>query len=55
MNLYAFTCGYVSASFRGGGRGEMRVPVPAYLIEHEAGRVLVDTGLHPGIRDDPGA
>jgi N-acyl homoserine lactone hydrolase len=55
MKLSAFTCGYVSASFHGEGRGEMRVPVPSYLIEHEAGRVLVDTGLHPGIRDDPRA
>lgn len=25
-----------------------RVPVPAYLIETESERILVDTGLHPG-------
>ena len=26
----------------------MRLPVPAYLIETESERILVDTGLHPG-------
>jgi N-acyl homoserine lactone hydrolase len=26
----------------------IRVPVPAYLIETETERILVDTGLHPG-------
>jgi N-acyl homoserine lactone hydrolase len=55
MKLYAFTCGSVTAAFRGEERGDVRVPVPSYLIEHEQGRVLVDTGLHPGVRDDPRA
>jgi N-acyl homoserine lactone hydrolase len=55
MNLYAFTCGSVTAAFRGTDHGEVRVPVPCYLIEHEQGRVLVDTGMHPGVRDDPRA
>jgi len=55
MKLYAFTCGSVTAAFRGEEHGEVRVPVPSYLIEHEQGRVLVDTGLHPGVRDDPHA
>jgi N-acyl homoserine lactone hydrolase len=53
VRLYAFTCGSVTAGFRGEGHGDVRVPVPSYLIEHEHGRVLVDTGLHPGVRDDP--
>jgi N-acyl homoserine lactone hydrolase len=52
MRLYAFTCGSVTAPFRGEGHGEVSVPVPAYLIEHEQGRVLVDTGLHPAVRAD---
>jgi N-acyl homoserine lactone hydrolase len=30
-----------------------RFPVPAYLIETDAERVLVDTGLHPGAVADP--
>jgi N-acyl homoserine lactone hydrolase len=53
VRLYAFTCGSVTAAFRGEECGELRVPVPSYLIEHEQGLVLVDTGLHPGVRDDP--
>lgn len=33
----------------------VRVPVPAYLIETEAERILVDTGLHPAAVADAGA
>jgi N-acyl homoserine lactone hydrolase len=55
VKLYAFTCGSVTAAFRGEERAEVRVPVPSYLIEHGQGRVLVDTGLHPAVRDDPRA
>jgi N-acyl homoserine lactone hydrolase len=32
----------------------VRVPVPAYLIETDEERVLVDTGLHPAAVADPG-
>lgn len=32
-----------------------RVPVPAYLIETETERILVDTGLHPAAVADPEA
>ncbi len=31
----------------------IRIPVPAYLIETDAERILVDTGLHPGAVADP--
>jgi N-acyl homoserine lactone hydrolase len=55
VRLYAFTCGSVRAAFRGEEPGDIRVPVPSYLIEHEQGLVLVDTGLHPGVRVDPRA
>jgi glyoxylase-like metal-dependent hydrolase (beta-lactamase superfamily II) len=53
VKLYVFTCGTVTAPFRGGENNEIRVPVPCYLIEHEQGRVLVDTGMHPDVRQDP--
>jgi len=40
----------------------VRLPVPAYLVENETERILVDTGLHPGAvadaevhYDQPGA
>jgi glyoxylase-like metal-dependent hydrolase (beta-lactamase superfamily II) len=53
VKLYAFTCGSVTAAFRGDPKGELQVPVPCYLIEHDQGHVLVDTGMHPDVRDDP--
>jgi glyoxylase-like metal-dependent hydrolase (beta-lactamase superfamily II) len=31
----------------------VRLPVPAYVVETEEERVLVDTGLHPAAVDDP--
>lgn len=31
----------------------VRFPVPAYLIETDEERILVDTGLHPAAADDP--
>jgi glyoxylase-like metal-dependent hydrolase (beta-lactamase superfamily II) len=33
----------------------VRYPVPAYLIETETERILVDTGLNPAAIDDPAA
>jgi N-acyl homoserine lactone hydrolase len=33
----------------------IRFPVPAYLIETDTERILVDTGLHPGACADPAA
>lgn len=53
MRLYPFTCGSITARFAGEHGGEIRVPVPCYLIDHEEGRVLVDTGMHPEVREDP--
>src|SRR3954464_15641894 len=29
-----------------------RFPIPAYLIETDGERILVDTGLHPGLAQD---
>jgi N-acyl homoserine lactone hydrolase len=33
-----------------GGHGMMRYPVPGYVVEHERGVVLFDTGLHDTLR-----
>ncbi len=33
---------------------QLRFPIPAYLIETESERILVDTGLHPGAVADAG-
>jgi N-acyl homoserine lactone hydrolase len=33
----------------------LRLPVPAYLVETDSERILIDTGLHPGAAADPEA
>jgi N-acyl homoserine lactone hydrolase len=55
MKLYAFTCGWVIGPFRGEEAGDIRIPVPCYLVDHPAGKALIDTGLHPDMRRDPHA
>jgi glyoxylase-like metal-dependent hydrolase (beta-lactamase superfamily II) len=34
-----------------GGEGSLRIPIPAYLIEHDGVKILFDTGLPPELRD----
>lgn len=56
VKLYAMTCGYVTGQLgylMEGGEGEVRLPIPAYLIEHPKGRALFDTGMHPDCQRDP--
>jgi glyoxylase-like metal-dependent hydrolase (beta-lactamase superfamily II) len=58
MRVHAFTCGWLSSPlglFLEGEHGRLRVPVPAFLIEHPRGRVLFDTGLHADVQRDPHA
>ena len=48
LRLYAMTCGWLTmpvSALLEGGEGELRVPVPSYLIEHPNGRALFDSGL----------
>jgi glyoxylase-like metal-dependent hydrolase (beta-lactamase superfamily II) len=55
IRLHAFTCGWLTGPlglFLEGEHGRLRVPVPAFLIEHPRGRVLFDTGLHPDVQHD---
>jgi glyoxylase-like metal-dependent hydrolase (beta-lactamase superfamily II) len=56
MRLYAMTCGWIGGSmgnFLAGATGEIRVPVPCFLIDHPQGLALFDTGLHPHTQTDP--
>lgn len=56
VKLHAFTCGIITgpaAHMMVGSDGKITFPVPSYLIEHPKGRVLFDTGLHPGLRHQP--
>jgi N-acyl homoserine lactone hydrolase len=53
--LRAFTTGWMTADRAGlieGGEGPMRFPVVSYLVEHDRGTLLFDTGLHPDVRVD---
>jgi N-acyl homoserine lactone hydrolase len=56
VKLYAMTCGELTGSLGNlmeGGEGEVKLPVPSYLIEHPKGRLLFDTGMHPDCQRDP--
>ncbi len=53
MKVEALDAGWVSGSaaiWRQGSDPEERIrfPVPAYVVETETERILIDTGLHPG-------
>lgn len=57
MKIERFIVGWVSGAAGIWRRGddldrEIRFPVPAYLVENETERILVDTGLHPGAAGD---
>jgi N-acyl homoserine lactone hydrolase len=54
VRVRGFCCGWLAADIGGlieGETGQVRLPVPAYLIEHEGLRVVFDAGLHPAVRD----
>src|SRR5437762_13487679 len=56
LKVYAFTCGHLTgelAHLMEGGEGKIRLPIPAYLIEHPNGTALFDTGMHPDCQRDP--
>jgi N-acyl homoserine lactone hydrolase len=56
LKVYAFTCGWLTGDYgrlMEGGEGRIRLPIPAYLIEHPKGTALVDTGIHRDCQHDP--
>lgn len=58
VRVLALTCGWLTgprALFLEGAVGSVRVPVPVFVIEHPAGLVLFDSGLHPDVGHDPAA
>jgi glyoxylase-like metal-dependent hydrolase (beta-lactamase superfamily II) len=48
-------CGWLVTQQRtlvdGGSTDELRIPIPAWLVRHEHGDVVFDTGLHPSLAD----
>ena len=58
VRLFALTCGWLTGpagGFLAGATGRLRVPVPAFLIDHPGGKALFDSGLHPDAGRDPDA
>ena len=56
LKLYALTCGWLEGDLghlMEGGEGRIRLPIPAYLIEHPKGSALFDTGMHRDCQHDP--
>ncbi len=56
LQIYALTCGHLTGELghlMEGGEGRVRLPIPAYLIEHPKGTALFDTGMHPDCQRDP--
>lgn len=56
IKLYAMTCGWLTGDISlmlGRSSGQIRFPIPTYLIEHPKGRVLFDTGFHSDSQHDP--
>jgi glyoxylase-like metal-dependent hydrolase (beta-lactamase superfamily II) len=56
MRLLALTCGWLTGSAGGlvaGATGTLRVPVPAFVVDHPEGLLLFDSGLHPEAQVDP--
>ncbi|MBL6952545.1 MAG: N-acyl homoserine lactonase family protein [Alphaproteobacteria bacterium] len=54
VRLFAMTCGWLTMPMRNfldGEEGEIRIPVPAYLIDHPKGQALFDSGLHTNMQN----
>ena len=48
VKLYAMTCGHLTMPMSlliEGGEGTLKIPIPAYLIEHKQGVALFDSGM----------
>ena len=60
LKVEMLNCGWMTASAalwrEGDDPGErVRLPVPAYVVEADGERILVDTGIHPGACADAAA
>jgi glyoxylase-like metal-dependent hydrolase (beta-lactamase superfamily II) len=54
LTIRPLECGWLTTAFGAivaGQSGQVRVPVPAFLIEHPKGLVLFDLGMHPSLTD----
>jgi N-acyl homoserine lactone hydrolase len=50
VRIRPLECGWLTSDAAGmvkGQTGKMRMPVPAFLVEHPRGTLVFDTGMHP--------
>ena len=55
LRIIPLECGRMSADkaqMMIGGEGEVILPVSSWLVDHPAGRLVFDTGLHPDLQTD---
>ena len=56
LQLYAMTCGWLTMPMQamiGGEDGNIKIPIPSYLIRHPKGTLLFDTGMSLKAQQDP--
>lgn len=56
MRVHMLVCGWLTSplgAFMEGAEGQIKAPVPAFLIEHPKGLVVFDTGLAQAVQTDP--
>jgi glyoxylase-like metal-dependent hydrolase (beta-lactamase superfamily II) len=54
VRVRPLACGWLTADAAGmvsGTTGRMRMPVPAFLVEHERGTMVFDAGMHPELME----
>jgi len=56
VRLFAMTCGWLTMPAKfilDGMAGELRLPIPGYLIVHPKGKAIFDSGLHTSLQTNP--
>lgn len=56
VRLFAMTCGWLTMPAKfilAGMEGELRLPIPSYLIVHPKGKAIFDSGLHVSLQTNP--
>lgn len=56
VRVFRLTCGWMrcdAGAMVAGDWGDFRFPIPAFLVDHPDGLVLIDAGLHPSLAGSP--
>ena len=55
LRLVPLECGWLESDVSGlmeGGTGRARLPIPSWLVQHQRGTLLFDTGMHRDLQHD---